>query len=106
LGYEVDTARDGAEGATRYEDCLRGNRPYAAVIMDLTIRGGMGGKEAMEKLKLIDPHVRAIVSSGYSDDPVMARFEEYGFSGVISKPYDLAQVAEVLKKVITPVADE
>ncbi len=70
--------------------------------MDLTIPGGMGGKEAIQKLLEIDPNVRAIVSSGYSDDPVMAEYRKHGFCGVVAKPYDAETLSEVLHSVIVP----
>jgi len=69
--------------------------------MDLTVPGGMGGKEAVEKLLEIDPEVRAIVSSGYSNDPVMSNFNDYGFSGVATKPYDVKKLSKVLHEVTT-----
>ncbi len=68
--------------------------------MDLTIPGGMGGKEAIEKLLEIDPEVRAIVASGYADDPIMAESNKYGFSGVLVKPYEIHELDEALQKVI------
>lgn len=68
-------------------------------ILDLTIPGGMGGEKAIKKLIKIDPGIKAIVSSGYSDDPIMASFREYGFSGVILKPYKIQELSEVLHKV-------
>jgi DNA-binding NarL/FixJ family response regulator len=68
--------------------------------MDLTVPGGMGGIEAIEKLKAIDPDVRAIVSSGYSNDPVMSNFREYGFKGVIAKPYRSQELSAILMEVL------
>lgn len=68
--------------------------------MDLTIPGGMGGEKAIKKLIKIDPGIKAIVSSGYSDDPVMSSFREYGFSGVLLKPYIIQELSEVLHKVM------
>jgi CheY-like chemotaxis protein len=70
------------------------------VILDLTIRGGMGGREVLGRLREIDPGVQAIASSGYSDDPVMADFEAHGFVGVIPKPYEMRCLSEMLKKAI------
>jgi len=74
---------------------------FAAVILDLTVPGCMGGKEAMERLLQIDPQVKGIVSSGYFDDPIMANFQKYGFAGVIAKPYRVAELGKVLNKVLT-----
>jgi PAS domain S-box-containing protein len=100
LGYEVVLARDGLEVVALYREALHTLRPFGAVIMDLTIPGGVGGKEAVGKLIEIDPHVRAIVSSGYSSDPVMANYKSYGFSGVVAKPYDVTQLDEALQKIL------
>jgi len=72
---------------------------FAAVILDLTVPGGMGGKEALARLLEIDPQVKAIVSSGYSDDPIMADFQKYGFSGVIAKPYKISELGKILHEV-------
>ena len=68
--------------------------------MDLTIPGGLGGKEAIVKLRELDPNVRAVVSSGYSNDPVMADFRAYGFQGVITKPYTIAAMSRVLRSLL------
>ncbi len=100
MGYEVQVARDGAEALQRYLAAMRGGNPFSAVIMDLTVPEGMGGKEAIRRLKELDPQVKAIVSSGYSYDPVMASFREYGFSGVIPKPYVMDELGRVLDEVI------
>ncbi len=100
LGYEVETARDGVEALDRYQQARITGAPFAAVIMDLTVPDGMGGKEAIRKLRELDPDVRAIVSSGYSYDPVMASFREYGFTGVIPKPYLMEDLGRVLQEVL------
>ena len=100
LGYEPSSARDGTEAIALYEEHLRSGRRFDAVIMDLTIPGGMGGREALERLRVIDPGVRAIVSSGYSHDPVMASFRAHGFLGLIAKPYGLEELATVLEEVL------
>ena len=100
IGYEVECARDGHEAIALYEEAKRSGRAFAALIMDLTIPGGMGGKEAIRFLLELDPHCKAIVSSGYSDDPIMAEFATYGFSGVIAKPYKVSELSKILHKVI------
>lgn len=100
LGYEAELARDGAEAIRRYQEAREGGRPFSAVIMDLTIPGGMGGKETIQRLLDLDPGARAIVSSGYSNDPVMAEFRKYGFCGVVAKPYEIRELARVLQSVI------
>ena len=96
LGYEVEYARDGQEAIEKYSEAMKEGTPFDAVMIDLTVPGGMGGKEAQKILMEIDPSVRSIVSSGYSNDPVMSRFDEYGFKGVLTKPYNI----EVLSKTI------
>jgi len=100
LGYEADVAAHGSEALSLYQRAQQEGRPYAAVIFDLTVSGGMGGKEALEKLRQIDPDVKAIVSSGYSDDPVMANYEMCGFRSVLAKPYKIVELSRVLHKVI------
>jgi PAS domain S-box-containing protein len=100
LGYDVNFACDGTEAIAAYSGAREQGQPYDCVVMDLTIPGGMGGKEAIRRLIEIDPHVRAIVSSGYSDDPVMADYRRYGFCGMVAKPYDAEALSEVLHKVI------
>ena len=101
LGYEVSFSKDGAKAIEIYKDAMESGEPFDAVILDLTVRGGMGGKEAIRKLMEIDPHVTGIVSSGYSDDSVMTDFEKYGFKGVVAKPYSVHEVSVVLGEVIT-----
>jgi two-component system cell cycle sensor histidine kinase/response regulator CckA len=100
LGYTVVSARDGNETVVLYEQALKSSKSFDAVIMDLTIPGGMGGKETLTKLRQIDPRVKAIVSSGYSDDPIMASFKDFGFCGVVSKPYTLKTLSEIVHTVI------
>ena len=100
-GYEADVARFGTEAIELYKQAFDAGHPYAALIMDLTIPGGMGGKEAIRQLVAIDPHVKAIVSSGYDNDPVMANFGQYGFRGVSPKPYKIEELSKVLYRVIT-----
>ena len=100
LGYEAEVAKDGAEAIRMYKDAQEAGKPYDAVIMDLTIPGGMGGKVAINKLIEIDPEVKAIVSSGYSDDPVLANFQEYGFKGMMPKPFESHALGKVLHEVL------
>lgn len=100
LGYQVEVAVDGSETIDLYKKSLEMNRPYRAVIMDLTIPGGMGGAETIKKLLEIDPRVKAIVSSGYSNDPVMADFRQYGFRGFIMKPYMLMELKKTLQQIL------
>jgi PAS domain S-box-containing protein len=103
IGYKVTTAIDGSEAIEMYREARDSGRPYDAVIMDLTVPGGMGGKEAIQRLVEIDPEVKAIVSSGYSNDPIMAAFREYGFRGVIAKPYKTRELSQVMREVMVSV---
>lgn len=99
FGYEVATCSDGLEALKIYENAQKNGSPFDAVILDITIPGGVGGKETITMLQRIDPEVRAIVSSGYANDPIMARCREYGFTATLSKPYNIAEIEEVLKSV-------
>ncbi len=100
LGYEVDYAVDGEEAVNLYAASQQTGQPYSAVIFDLTIPGGMGGREALRQILKRDPEVKAVVSSGYSDDPIMANFKEYGFKGVIAKPYKVTELSRALHEVL------
>ena len=100
LGYEVELAEDGAEAVARYKKAQESQQPFDIVILDLIVPGGMGGKEVLEKLLEISPDVKAIVSSGYSNDPIFSDFKRYGFKGVIAKPFDLEGLSESVSKVI------
>jgi len=82
-----------------YRQALEEGKRFDAVLMDLTIPGGMGGKETMVRLLEIDPQARGIVSSGYANDPIMAHFAEYGFSAVVPKPYQLDDLRACLAQV-------
>jgi PAS domain S-box-containing protein len=101
LGYEVTLAGDGAEAIEACRRTRASGEAFDAVILDLTVAGGMGGKETIEKLREIDPEVKAIVSSGYSNDPIMSSFRDHGFSGVVAKPYDVDQLSRTLDEVIS-----
>ena len=98
LGYEVETARNGVEAIKLYQQSSEAGKPYDAVILDLTIPGGMGGRETIEKLLAINPEIKAIVSSGYSNDPILSEYQKYGFCEVLVKPMMLGELSEVLKK--------
>lgn len=100
LGYEVQAAADGAEAVALYETAKATDKGFDAVILDLTVTGGMGGLEAADKLKELDPSAKLIVSSGYSDAPVMSEFAQYGFEAVIVKPWTVNEMSEVLRRVL------
>ncbi len=95
-GYEVELTADGVEALGKYKQAIEANDPFTAVIMDLTIPGGMGGKEAIKNLLEIDPAAAVIVSSGYATDPIMSEYKKYGFSAVIAKPYSISQLQETI----------
>ncbi len=100
LGYEVDVARDGDEACGLYRSARDSGRPYNVVILDLTVPGGMGGRETIRRLIEMDPGVKAIVSSGYSNDPIMSDYKGYGFKGVAAKPYSAEELSRTLDLVI------
>lgn len=100
LGYEVSFAVDGDEAIDQYRKAQESGKRFDAVILDLTIPGGMGGKETIRKILELDDKVRAIVSSGYSENPVMSECSGYGFAGVLSKPYNVRQMSRVLHAVL------
>ena len=83
-----------------YQEAREDGDPFDIVLMDLTIPGGMGGKEAIEELRLIAPDVRAIVSSGYANDPIMSNYAEYGFCGVVAKPWDIRDLGATITQVL------
>ena len=100
LGYTVDFAPSGSEAVKRYKEALDSKAPFDAVILDLTVRGGMGGKKTIQQLAKIDPQVVGIVSSGYSNDPVIAEYERHGFKGAVTKPYTMGELGEKLNQVL------
>jgi signal transduction histidine kinase/CheY-like chemotaxis protein len=101
LGYESGFADDGDEAIEMYKKAMGSEKPYDAVILDLTIPGGMGGKETIKKLLEIDPEIKAVVFSGYSDDPVMSNYRKYGFKGMMPKPFDAYALGKALSDVLS-----
>ena len=99
-GYSIATAPGGQEALLLYKQAMADGKPFDAVIMDLTIPGGIGGKEVLKDILAFDPHVRAIVSSGYADDPVMANYADYGFKGTVTKPYTQRELREVVDQAL------
>lgn len=100
LGYEPRTARDGDEALELYKNAKESGHPFDVVILDLTIPGGKGGKKTIKELLAFDPAVKAIVSSGYSNDPVMADYRAHGFSGIAVKPYKVGELSVALQDVM------
>ncbi len=100
MGYQVGVAQDGVQALQLYQSARHAGNPFDVVVMDLTIPHGMGGKEAILRLKELDPQVKAIVSSGRSHDPAMVKFQEFGFCGVMPKPYVMGDLGRLLKEVI------
>ncbi|RPJ06133.1 MAG: response regulator, partial [Spirochaetaceae bacterium] len=98
LGYEVTTSVEGKAAVEVFKNAFDEKRKFDLVILDLTIPGGLGGKDIIDSLRGIDPGIKALVSSGYSDDPVLAKPEIYGFTGAIAKPYRLKELALILQK--------
>jgi CheY-like chemotaxis protein len=100
LGYQAEFARHGREAVDKYRQAMNAGKPFDAVLLDLTVRGGQGGQDAIQELISLDPSVKGIVSSGYSDSPVLTDFRRYGFKGVVVKPYSLAELSQVLYHVL------
>ena len=100
MGHTAITVKNGEEAIRAYKEALKSAQPFDVVILDLTVPGGMGGKETIETLLEMDKDVRAIVASGYSNDPVMSDYARYGFRSALTKPYRLAQVQEALNAVL------
>ncbi len=101
LGHEAVLTRDGAEAVSAYSRDMNTSHPFDLVILDLTVPGGTGGKEAIKKLLEIDPKVKAIVCSGYANDPIIADYRKYGFSDVVTKPFRVADLRAALKRVLS-----
>jgi len=101
LGYDAYSAHDGFEALRMYNEAMKSKVPFDLVIMDLTIPGSMGGKDMIVQLLQMDPRAKAIVSSGYSNDPVMSDYKKYGFSGVISKPFEIAELKRTIASILS-----
>ena len=97
FGHDVECAKDGEEAIEKYLKARETDAPFSAVIVDLNVPNGMGGRETVEKLRQIDSNLKAAVSSGYPDDPIMTNFREYGFTAVISKPFRVSDLNYALQ---------
>jgi CheY-like chemotaxis protein len=100
LGFTAVTAQSAEEAVSVFNQAIQLNEPFDAVILDLTIPGGMGGKEVVRELLRTDPNVKAIISSGYLTDPTIQNYKEYGFAEVLTKPYDADELDRKLRKII------
>jgi len=106
LGYEVEFAKNGSEAIEMYKRAKESGQSFDAVILDLTVPGEMGGECAIGKLIEIDPDVKAIITSGYSNNPIMSEYEQYGFSASITKPYTINELSKTLCRVIMEYREE
>ena len=97
LGFEVETSLDGYEAIKKYEEAIKQNLPFDYVIMDLTIPGSLGGKDTIRELSKINPDIKAIVSSGFSKDPILGNYKKYNFKGILAKPYTIDQLRELFQ---------
>ncbi|MEA1973738.1 MAG: response regulator, partial [Candidatus Cloacimonadota bacterium] len=100
IGIYTETVSDGVEAINKYQESIDNNAPFSVIILDLTIPGGMGGKEAVQHILKINPDAKVIVSSGYSGDPVMANYQDYGFKGIVAKPYTISNLKKALNDVL------
>ena len=102
FGYEVETANNGEQAIAAYTSARQCGKPFDAVIVDLTIPGGMGGSDAIRRLKEIDPQVKAIIASGYSNNSVMANYKDYGFLDMVVKPFKPEELNDILQRLLMP----
>jgi len=100
MGYDVSCVGDGVEVIELYQKAKKENNPFAGVILDLTIPGGMGGRQTMQKLLELDPGIKVIISSGYGNNPLIQDFREYGFKGAITKPYKIEELDDTLQRTL------
>jgi two-component system cell cycle sensor histidine kinase/response regulator CckA len=97
MGFKTETATNGQLAVALYKKALKEGHPFGVVLLDLTIPGGMGGKETVKQLIHIDPEVKAMATSGYSNDPVMSDYKRFGFSSFVSKPYGIEKLGKALR---------
>lgn len=102
LGYAVETARDGAEAVALFAAARDRGEPFDVAILDLSVPAGMGGEVCLRKLLRLDPNVRALLSSGYPNDPVCLKALEIGFRAVLGKPYELSELIRALEAILGP----
>jgi CheY-like chemotaxis protein len=100
IGYQPTTVEDGERAVAAYRDALENDQRFDVVILDLTIRGGVGGVVTAGRILDLDPTAKVVVSSGYSHDPVMAEYRTHGFSGVMAKPYNIEKLSSVLQNMV------
>ena len=101
VGYEVTGVRDGSEAISTFSQSRDAGQPFTAILLDLTVPGAMGGKEALRQLRTLDPQIKAIVTSGYSEDPIMANYRAYGFDGILVKPYKITDLYDTLENLFS-----
>jgi len=99
IGFDVESAGDGKDAVQRFREADQAGEPFDLVILDLSVPGGMGGEETLRRLQEMDPHVKAIITSGYPDSPVVVDYERYGFRGVMVKPYTIQELNTTLRSV-------
>jgi CheY-like chemotaxis protein len=100
LGYEVSLAENGEQAIEMFLEAMAANRPFDVVILDLTVRGGMGGKDTLTKMAALEPSVRAIVSSGYSSDDILSHYKDFGFQNILIKPYEAETLGRMLHELL------
>ncbi|WP_448383723.1 hybrid sensor histidine kinase/response regulator [Desulfosoma sp.] len=100
LGYQCETARHGKEAVAKYKEAMDKGEPFDMVILDLTVKGGMGGIPTMAQLLTVDPHVKAVIYTGYSADPILENYRLYGFQGALPKPYAIKDMADMIRRVL------
>jgi CheY-like chemotaxis protein len=100
LGHEVKFAENGEEAVAKYREALSSDSRFDGVILDLTVRGGMGGEETLRELLALDPDVKAVVSSGYADSATISEYKSRGFSACLTKPYEVDALGDILNELL------